>query len=134
MGDRLGIPLCRELFFPCHCPILLKNIELIEKHILLKHTCSGPYRLEKRQLRTPKNPTSLLRGAATYPGQSSFQKPCKNFNRVLQVDSCTLLSWATSTVSPFVARHDQSPEQHIWEVYNRLFHLADSEEPQPSHG
>ena len=46
MGDRLGIPLCRELFFPCHCPILLKNIELIEKHILLKHTCSGPYRLE----------------------------------------------------------------------------------------
>ena len=46
MGNRLGILLSGALFFPCDCPILLQNIELIEKHILFKHTCSRLYRLE----------------------------------------------------------------------------------------
>ena len=46
MGDRLGILLVVGSFCPCHCPILLQNIELIEKYILFKHTFSRPYRLE----------------------------------------------------------------------------------------
>ena len=46
MGDRLGIFRVVGSFFPCHCPILLQNIELIENYILFKHTCSRPYRLE----------------------------------------------------------------------------------------
>ena len=46
MGDRLGILRVVSSFFPCHCPILLQNIELIEKYIPFKHTCSLPYRLE----------------------------------------------------------------------------------------
>ena len=46
MGDRLEILRVVSSFFPCHCPILLQNIELIEKYILFKHTCSRPYRLE----------------------------------------------------------------------------------------
>ena len=47
MGDRLGILRVVSSFFRAIVLfILLQNIELIEKHILLKHTCSGPYRLE----------------------------------------------------------------------------------------
>ena len=46
MGDRLGILRVVSSFFPSHCPILLQNIELIEKYILFKRTCSRPYRLE----------------------------------------------------------------------------------------
>ena len=46
MGDRLGILRVVSSFFPFHCPILLQNIELIEKYILLKHACSRPYRPE----------------------------------------------------------------------------------------
>ena len=46
MGDRLGILRVVSSFFPCHCPILLQDIELIEKYILFKHICSSPYRLE----------------------------------------------------------------------------------------
>ena len=45
-ADRLGILRVVSSFFPCHCPILLQNIVLIEKYILFKHTCSRPYRLE----------------------------------------------------------------------------------------
>ena len=46
MGDRLGILRVVSSFFPFHCPILLQNIELIQKYILFKHACSRPYRLE----------------------------------------------------------------------------------------
>ena len=46
MGDRLGILRVVGCFFPSHSSILLQNIEFIEKYILLKHTCSRPYRLE----------------------------------------------------------------------------------------
>ena len=46
MGDHLGILRVVGSFFPFHCPILLQNIEFIEKYILFKHTCSRPYRLE----------------------------------------------------------------------------------------
>ena len=46
MGDGLGILRVVSSFFPCHCPSLLQNIELIEKYILFKHTSSLPYRLE----------------------------------------------------------------------------------------
>ena len=46
MGDRLGILRVVSSFFPFHCPILLQNIELIEKYILFKPTCSRQYRLE----------------------------------------------------------------------------------------
>ena len=46
MGDRLGILRVAASFFPCHSPILLQNIEFIEKYVLFKHTCSRPYRLE----------------------------------------------------------------------------------------
>ena len=46
MGDRLGILRVVSSFFPFHCPILLQNIELIEKYILFKHACSRSYRLE----------------------------------------------------------------------------------------
>ena len=34
MGDRLGILRVVGADFPCHCPILLQNIEFIEKYIL----------------------------------------------------------------------------------------------------
>ena len=46
MGDRVGILRVVSSFFPFHCPILLQNIELIEKYILFKHACSRSYRLE----------------------------------------------------------------------------------------
>ena len=46
MGDRLGILRVVGSFCPCHCPVLLQNIELMEKYILFKHTCSRAYRLE----------------------------------------------------------------------------------------
>ena len=46
MGDHLGILRVVGCFFPCHSPILLQNIELIQKYILFKHICSRPYRLE----------------------------------------------------------------------------------------
>ena len=46
MRDRLGILRVVSSFFPFHSPNLLQNIELMEKYILFKHTCSRPYRLE----------------------------------------------------------------------------------------
>ena len=46
MGDRLGILRVVSSFLPCHCPIFLQNIELIENYFFFKHTCSRPYRLE----------------------------------------------------------------------------------------
>ena len=47
MGDRLGIlRVVSSVFFPCHRSYLLRNIEMSQKHILLTHTCSRPYRLE----------------------------------------------------------------------------------------
>ena len=47
MGDRLGILRVVSSFFSSGIVLfLLKNIEYKEKYILLKHTCSRPYRLE----------------------------------------------------------------------------------------
>ena len=47
MGDRLGILRVVSSFFSSGIVLfLLKNIELKEKYILFKHTCSRPYRLE----------------------------------------------------------------------------------------
>ena len=51
MGESLGILRVVSSFFFFHCPILLQNIELIEKYILFKHTCSRPYRLENADSR-----------------------------------------------------------------------------------
>ena len=62
MGDRLEILRVVSTFFPRHCPILLQDIELIEKYILFKHTCSRPYRLKILVLvRSPQ---------LNYPGRS----------------------------------------------------------------
>ena len=47
MGDRLGILRVVSSFFSSGIVLfLLKNIELKQKYILFKHTCSRPYRLE----------------------------------------------------------------------------------------
>ena len=47
MGDRLGILRVVSSFFSSGIVLfLLKNIEYKEKYIVLKHTCSRPYRLE----------------------------------------------------------------------------------------
>ena len=47
MGDRLGIlRLVSSAFSPVIFLFFNKNIDIIEKHILAKHTCSRPYRLE----------------------------------------------------------------------------------------
>ena len=51
MGDRLGILRVMGSFFPCHCPILLQNIEFKKKYILFKHTYSRLYRQENTGFR-----------------------------------------------------------------------------------
>ena len=52
MGDRLGILRVVSSFFSSGIVLfLLKNIELKEKYILFKRTCSRPYRLENTRSR-----------------------------------------------------------------------------------